>query len=216
MDPAVRSAIEDFRSTALPRLARRELPLGRPLAPAVGNLAKAVVGMRRSGGRSTSARGGRGGGRRVLPRAVVLAAGGPAHARARGDGAARGHGAHGRSRGHRRDRARGARAGGARRARARGAGLEMAARTGVGASSANRGTEPSISASPHSKPPLAARTAGALTAAVQEPSRSRNWEGAVTADALAPHSCKVARAATRQRLRAFLTCNRHSLTCNRQ
>ena len=83
----------------------------------------------RAGGRLLH--GGRGGGRRMLPCAVVLVAGGPAHARTGGDGAARGHGAHGRSRGHRRDRARGARAGGARRARARGSGLEMADRTGV-------------------------------------------------------------------------------------
>lgn len=53
MDATVRSIIEDFRATVLPsvlpRLVRRELSLGRPLTPAVGNLAKVVVGMRRSG-----------------------------------------------------------------------------------------------------------------------------------------------------------------------
>ena len=53
MDATIRSIIEDFHSTVLPsvlpRLVRRELSLGRPLEPAVGNLAKVVVGMRRSG-----------------------------------------------------------------------------------------------------------------------------------------------------------------------
>lgn len=53
MDPTVRSIIEDCRSTVLPsalsRLVPRDLSLGRPLEPAVGNLAKVVVGMRRSG-----------------------------------------------------------------------------------------------------------------------------------------------------------------------
>ena len=53
MDATIRSIIEDFHSTVLPsvlpRLVRRGLSLGRPLEPAVGNLAKVVVGMRRSG-----------------------------------------------------------------------------------------------------------------------------------------------------------------------
>lgn len=53
MDATIRSIIEDFHSTVLPsvlpRLVRRDLSLGRPLEPAVGNLAKVVVGMRRSG-----------------------------------------------------------------------------------------------------------------------------------------------------------------------
>ena len=53
LKPTIRLLIHDFHQSVLPSvregLVRRELSLGKPLQPKIGNLVKVVTGMRRSG-----------------------------------------------------------------------------------------------------------------------------------------------------------------------